>query len=199
MSKQAFLARLRKELSGLPKDDIEERLAFYEEMIDDRTEEGLSEEEAVSVAGAIDEIVAQTIADISLPKIARERLLPKRRLKAWEIVLLALGSPIWLSLGIAAAAVILALYVSLWAVIVSLWAVFGALAACVLVSVPACVISIAGGSAASGFAVLAAGIVCMGLSFFMFFGCKAITKAIFIQTKRIAIGIKKCFIKKEEA
>ena len=42
MSKQAFLARLRKELSGLPKDDIEERLAFYEEMIDDRTEEGLS-------------------------------------------------------------------------------------------------------------------------------------------------------------
>lgn len=199
MSKQAFLARLRKELSGLPKDDIEERLAFYEEMIDDRTEEGLSEEEAVSAAGAIDEIVAQTIADISLPKIARERLLPKRRLKAWEIVLLALGSPIWLSLGIAAAAVILALYVSLWAVIVSLWAVFGALAACVLVSVPACVISIAGSSAASGFAVLAAGIVCMGLSIFMFFGCKAITKAIFIQTKRIAIGIKKCFIKKEEA
>lgn len=200
MSKQAFLARLRKELSGLPKDDIEERLAFYyEEMIDDRTEEGLSEEEAVSAAGAIDEIVAQTIADISLPKIARERLLPKRRLKAWEIVLLALGSPIWLSLGIAAAAVILALYVSLWAVIVSLWAVFGALAACVLVSVPACVISIAGGSAASGFAVLAAGIVCMGLSIFIFFGCKAITKAIFIQTKRIAIGIKKCFIKKEEA
>lgn len=199
MSKQAFLARLRKELSGLPKDDIEERLAFYEEMIDDRTEEGLSEEEAVSAAGAIDEIVAQTIADISLPKIARERLLPKRRLKAWEIVLLALGSPIWLSLGIAAAAVILALYVSLWAVIVSLWAVFGALAACVLVSVPACVISIVGGSAASGFAVLAAGIVCMGLSIFMFFGCKAITKAIFMQTKRIAIGIKKCFIKKEEA
>ena len=199
MSKQAFLARLRKELSGLPKDDIEERLAFYEEMIDGRTEEGLSEEEAVSVAGAIDEIVAQTIADISLPKIARERLLPKRRLKAWEIVLLALGSPIWLSLGIDAAAVILALYVSLWAVIVSLWAVFGALAACVLVSVPTCVISIAGGSAASGFAVFAAGIVCMGLSIFMFFGCKAITKAIFMQTKRIAIGIKKCFIKKEEA
>ena len=199
MSKQAFLARLRKELSGLPKDDIEERLAFYEEMIDDRTEEGLSEEEAVSAAGAIDEIVAQTIADISLPKIARERLLPKRRLKAWEIVLLALGSPIWLSLGIAAAAVILALYVSLWAVIVSLWAVFGALAACVLVSVPTCVISIAGGSAASGFAVFAAGIVSMGLSIFMFFGCKAITKAIFMQTKRIAIGIKKCFIKKEEA
>ena len=199
MSKQAFLARLRKELSGLPKDDIEERLAFYEEMIDGRTEEGLSEEEAVSVAGAIDEIVAQTIADISLPKIARERLLPKRRLKAWEIVLLALGSPIWLSLGIAAAAVILALYVSLWAVIVSLWAVFCALAACVLVSVPTCVISIAGGSAASGFAVFAAGIVSMGLSIFMFFGCKAITKAIFMQTKRIAIGIKKCFIKKEEA
>ena len=79
MNKQDFLAELRKGLSGLPQDDIEERLTFYSEMLDDRIEEGLSEEEAVSAAGTIDEIVAQTIADISLPKIARERLLPDRK------------------------------------------------------------------------------------------------------------------------
>ena len=29
MSKQEFLAQLRKGLSGLPQDDIEERLTFY--------------------------------------------------------------------------------------------------------------------------------------------------------------------------
>lgn len=123
MSKQEFLAQLRKGLSGLPQDDIEERLTFYSEMIEDRIEEGLSEEEAISAAGSIDEIVAQVVADIPLAKIARERIKAKRRLKAWEIVLLALGSPIWLSLGIAAVAVILSLYVSLWSVIISLWAV----------------------------------------------------------------------------
>lgn len=47
MNKQEFLVKLRKGLSGLPKEDIEERLTFYSEMIDDRMEEGLSEEEAV--------------------------------------------------------------------------------------------------------------------------------------------------------
>ena len=130
MSKQEFLAQLRKGLSGLPQDDIEERLTFYSEMIEDRIEEGLSEEEAISAAGSIDEIVAQVVADIPLAKIARERIKAKRRLKAWEIVLLALGSPIWLSLGIAAVAVILSLYVSLWSVIISLWAVFGSLIGC---------------------------------------------------------------------
>ena len=44
MNKQEFLAELRKGLSGLPQDDIEERLIFYDEMLEDRIEEGLSEE-----------------------------------------------------------------------------------------------------------------------------------------------------------
>ena len=48
---------------------------------------------------------------------------PKRRLQAWEIVLLALGLPVWLSLGLAALAVVLSLYVVVWSLDVSLWAV----------------------------------------------------------------------------
>lgn len=198
MSKQEFLVQLRKGLSGLPQDDIEERLMFYSEMIEDQMEEGLSEEQAVSAVGSVDEIVAQVVADIPLAKIAKERIRPKRRLSAGEIVLLALGSPIWLSLGIAAFAVILALYISLWAVIISLWAVFASLAACSIGGVLACVILIVGGNGASGVAMLAAGIVCAGLSIFMFYGCKAATKGTLILTKKMAIWTKNCFIKKEE-
>ena len=199
MSKQEFLAALRKGLSGLPQDDIEGRLIFYGEMLDDRIEEGLSEDEAVSAIGDVEEIVRQTVADIPLAKIAKERIRPKRHLKAWEIALLALGSPIWLSLGVAAIAVIFALYVALWAVIVALWAVFGAFAVCAIVSVPACVIFAVHGSGASGLAILSAGIVCTGLSIFMFFGCKEATRGILMLTKKITIWIKNCFIKKEEA
>ena len=36
MSKQEFLSRLRQALSGLPEDDVAERIAFYSESIDDR-------------------------------------------------------------------------------------------------------------------------------------------------------------------
>ncbi len=42
MTKQEFIAELRKGLSGLPKKELEERLTFYSEMIDDRMEEGLT-------------------------------------------------------------------------------------------------------------------------------------------------------------
>ena len=199
MSKQEFLAQLRKGLSGLPQDDIEERLTFYSEMIEDHMEEGLSEEEAVSAAGTVDEIVTQVVAETPLAKIAKERIKSKRRLSAGEIVLLALGSPIWLSLCIAAFAVILSLYISLWAVIISLWAVLVSFAACSIGGMMACVIFAIGGNGASGVAMLAAGIVCAGLSIFMFYGCKEATKGTLILTKKMAIWIKNCFIKKEVA
>lgn len=199
MGKQEFLAQLRKGLSGLPQDDMEECLTFYSEMLEDRIEEGLSEEEAVSAAGSVNEIVAQVVADIPLAKIAKEKIRPKRHLKAWETVLLALGSPIWLSLGIAAASVILALYASFWSVIVSLWAVFASLAVYAVMSIPMCVVFFTVGRGAPGLGILAAGIVCAGLSIFMFFGCRETTKGILILTKKITIRIKNCFIRKEEA
>lgn len=191
MNKQDFLAQLRKGLFGLPQKEIEEHLTFYSEIIDDRMEEGLSEEEAVSEVGSVDKIVAQVVADISLTKIAKERIKSKKRLSAGEIILLALGSPIWISLGIAAFAVIFSLYISLWAV-------FGSLVGCSIGGVLSGVIFTIGGNGTSGIAMLGASIVCAGLTIFMFYGCKAVTDGTLTLTKKVAIWIKKCFIKKEE-
>ena len=102
--------RLSKGLSGLPREDREERLSFYSEMIDDRIEEGLSEEEAVSAVGKIEDIVSQVIADTPLTKLAKERIKSNRRLEGWEILLLILGFPVWLPLLVAFFAVILLLF-----------------------------------------------------------------------------------------
>ena len=199
MSKQEFLAQLRKGLSGLPKDDIEGRLAFYNEMIDDRMEEGLSEEEAVSAVGSVDEIVAQVVAEIPLARVAKERIKPKRRMQAWEVVLLGLGSPIWLSLLIAAFAVIFSIYVVLWSVVISLWAVFASLIGCAIGCIAAGIGVAVGINSLTGVAMIGAGIVCAGLSIFMFYGCKAATKGSAVLTKKLPLWIKNCFIKKEEA
>ena len=197
MTKQEFLDSLRARLSGLPRQELEERLAFYGEMIDDRIEEGRTEEEAVLDIGSADEISAQIIKDIPLSKIAKERLKPKRNIKTWEIVLLAVGSPIWLSLAIAALAVILSLYVVLWSVIISVWSVFASLVACALgITVAGMVFAVIGNSL-SGFAMVGAGFILAGLSIFIFFGCKAATKGIVLLTKAIALGIKKSFVGKE--
>ena len=198
MSKQEFLFLLRKGLSGLPQDEIEERLSFYSEMIDDQMEEGLSEAEAVLEVGSVDEIVTQVIAEIPLTKIAKERLKSKRRLRVWEIILLVLGSPIWLSLGIAAFAVILAIYVSLWAVIISLWAAFISVIGLALGEIISGIAIACNGNALSGIAMLGTGIVCAGISIFSFYACKVATKGILLLTKKIVVWIKNCFIKKEE-
>ena len=199
MNKQEFLSQLRKGLCGLPQADIQERLTFYDEMIADRMEEGLSEDEAVAAIGSVDEIITQTLADIPLAKIAKEKIKSKRRLKAWEIILLVLGSPIWLSLGIAAVAVILSVYVVLWSVIIALWSVFASLVGCSVGGVASSVILAINGNGLTGIAVIGAGFVCAGLSIFMFYGCKAVTKGIIILTKKLAMLIKLCFIEKEEA
>ncbi len=199
MSKQEFLAQLRNGLSGLPHGDIEERVSFYHEMIDDRMEEGLSEEDAVSGIGPVDTIISQIIADMPLTKLVKEKIAPKKGLKTGEIVLLVLGSPIWLSLLIAAFAVILSFYGVLWSAIISLWAVFGSLIGCAFGGIAAGMGFSFGDNGFTGMAMIGAGVVCAGLSIFMFYGCKAATKGILILTKKLVIWMKNRFVKKEGA
>ena len=195
MSKQEFLVKLRKGLSGLPQDEIEERLNFYSEMIDDCMEEGLSEENAVRKIGPVETIISQIIAEVPLAKLVKEKIAPKKKWSAWEIVLLILGSPIWFSLLIAAFAVVLSLYVSLWSVIGSLWAVFGSLVSCAFGCAVSGIVLICCVKGVSGFAMIGAGLICAGFSIFLLFGCKAITNGTVILTRKMALGMKNCFVK----
>ncbi len=203
MNKQQFLDTLEERLSGLPKQDAEECLGFYSEMIDDRIEEGLSEESAVADMGSIDEIVAQTVSQIPLNKLVKEKIKrkkekirsekvkEKRKMPAWEIVLLCVGSPIWLSLIIAAIAVIIALFAVAASVIISLWAVFAALVGCAVGGVISAVLLCTFGNAMTGIALIGAAVFCAGLSIFAFLGFKALTG-------QLVLGIKKCFVVKKK-
>lgn len=200
MRKQEFMDDLRSRLSALPPPELEERLSFYEEIINDRMEEGLSEEEAVAATGSADEIAEQIIGEIPITTIVKEKIKPKRRLKAWEIVLLVLGSPIWVSLlVIVPLSVAISLFAALWSVTVALWSVFVSVAASAAF---VCVFGAglaAAGQTAAGLAMVGAGLVCAGLSVFLFFGCKAATKGTALLTKKSVLGVKKFFFGKETA
>lgn len=199
MNKQEFLTSLRARLSGLPLREVEDRLSFYSEMIDDRVEEGRTEDEAVSDIGSVESVASQIVSDIPLSKLAKERIRPKREIKAWEIVLLVLGAPIWGSLLIAAGAVILSLYAVLWSVIISVWAIFAAFVGCACGGVLAFPIMLFQGNALVGFVLLGAGLLCAGLAILTFFGCLAATKGIAILSKWVVLAIKKKFLKGENA
>ena len=75
-------------LSFLPWEEAEERIDFYSEMISDQMEEGLSEEEAVAKIGSVEDIVSQILSDIPLSKLVKEKIKPKRKMGAWEIIFL---------------------------------------------------------------------------------------------------------------
>ncbi len=54
MNKQEYLESIRSRISAMPADDVNRFMDYYSEMIDDRVEDGLSEEEAVADMGSPD-------------------------------------------------------------------------------------------------------------------------------------------------
>lgn len=185
MNKQEFLAQLKKELSGLSQADVQERLNFYSEMIDDRIEEGSSEEEAVFSVGNPREIGAQILEEF--PKLNTQQ----KSFKSWEILLLVLGAPIWFSLLIAALSVAFSVYIVGWSVIVALWSVFVSVLVCFAAGIVCGIVLACHGGGLLGTALIAAGLVCAGLAIFLFFGCKVATKGILLLTKQLALWTKK--------
>lgn len=190
MRKQEFLSALKRSMKGLPKSEIDERISFYSEMIDDRIEEGFSEEDAVAKIGNVDHISKQILSEARVPKSKRKR-------KPWEIALLWIGSPLWISLALAAFAIVISLYASLWAVVVSFWSAFVALAASAICGIVASIPFAIAGNISAGIATFGAALVCGGVAIFAFYGCKAVTKCAWWLTKK-AVCVKKCFRKKEK-
>lgn len=193
MNKYEFLTRLREGLAGLPPIEIAEREFFYSEMIDDRVEDGLSEEEAVRALGTLEDVVAAEKASL----LAQSK--PRKRRKGWTVTWLVLGSPVWVSVLLAVAAVAVSLYVSLWAVVLSLWAVFVSLLAAAVGAVGCGVVWLFTKHLVTAIALIGVGLACAGLGILLFFGCQALTKACARLTVVLAKAIKRMTAKKEEA
>ena len=120
---QEYLESIRSRISAMPADDVNRFMDYYSEMIDDRVEDGLSEEEAVADMGSPDAAVEQILEDMPLTKLVKEKIKPKHELKAWEVVLIVLGSPVWIPLLITAAVLLLTLWIVAFALLISFYAV----------------------------------------------------------------------------
>ena len=194
MKKNDFLEKLIKLLDGLPRCDIDSSVEYYSEMIDDKIDEGLNEEEAVAAIGTPEEIAENIISETPVTKAVSKSAKPKEERKGMNITLLILGFPLWFPLLIAALAVIFSVVVSLWAVVVSLWATFVALivssVACFIVSI----IGILTGQIVHSLALLATALLAGGISLFVFIGCKALTRGMWWLTKVICKGMKRMLV-----
>ena len=127
MTKEIFLHQLRIRLTRLPEAEIQQHLDYYSEIIDDMLEDGISEEDAIASFGSVDETAQAILQDTPLTTLVRQTARPKKGWTAPAIILAVIGSPIWVPLCIAAITVILAVFVSIWALVAAVFTVVLAL------------------------------------------------------------------------
>lgn len=128
MSKEEFLAALDQRLASLPKSERDKSLEYYSEMIVERMEDGMSEQEAVAALGGMEDIVSSVMSGMSFQTLIQARVndsKQKTSSKGLWVALMICSAP----LVVALAAALLAVYIALWAVIVALYAVLIAFAA----------------------------------------------------------------------
>ena len=200
MNKQTFLEKLYHLLKSLPSLERQQHLDYYTEMIDDRVEDGLSEEEAVAALGSAADIAAQILSDIPRKK--------EQRYPVWAIILIVLGAPLWLSLLLAAAAVVLSVVISLAAVyisvFISLWAVLAALYMTDLALALSFLACIAGGIfytvqgiSAPILLFFGTGLACAGTAVLLFFLCNWLSRLLWRLTKWSTLKIAGIFRRKD--
>ena len=186
MNRKEYLDELRYRLSGLPEKDVDEYLGFYSEMIDDRIEEGLSEEEAVARTGSIDETVSGILDDYPLTDIVKARIKHKRRLTPLEILLIVLGAPLWIPLLCAVFSIIIAFLIIIFSVVFTLWAIDAALVVSALGGFASAVLFIVKGDILQGIFTAGASLVCAGMSILMFFACRAVSRVTLVLLRKFA-------------
>ena len=198
MKKAEFLSELESRLRGLPQEDITRLKAYYGEMIDDRTEDGMSEEEATEALGSVDEVVKQVLAETPITKLVKERVKDRRKLRAWEIVLLVLGAPLWIPLMIVAFVLVLVFFILLWVVVIVLAALLISFFAAGVCGIVAAVYYFISGAAAPGLCLIGASAACFGLAVLMVPAVAYTAKGTAKLCKKIVVGIKSLFVGKEK-
>ena len=199
MSKDAFIGELRHRMAGLPRETVERTVEYYSELIADSMEDGVSEAEAVSRLGSLDEIVTNVVRDTPLTQIVQTRVQEKKAkgVSAWVILLLILGAPVWLPLLIAMLAVVLALFITLWAVVIALWAAVAAVILAGFVAIAAGIVELCRMHLPQGLVLLGGGLVCLGLCALLYLLMKLITVGTVKLCKLIWTGVKSLFVGKK--
>ena len=201
MKRIEFLNQLKAQLWALPEADIQCSLDYYSEMIDDRMEDGLSEEEAVAAIGDLDEIVKQILNETPRPPQVVESTQKQNKVKnkvaPWMVVLLVLSAPLWIPLVAGVGSSVLGVYVSLWSVVIALYATAFALAVSAIGLLVAAFSLLWIRRFGKGAVMVGGALVCAGLAILIFLLSNLAAKGLVALTKLIWNGITGIFRRKE--
>lgn len=194
MNKQEFSAELYSKLGKLPEEEKQKSVDYFSEMIDERIEDGMTEEEAVAAVGTTDEAVNMILQDIPISSLLKSGLKSSHTLRVWEIILIVLGSPVWLSIGIVLLAVIISVFCMIWSLVLAVYAIFVSFFCGGLACVAAGILFMVTKRVPTGLFAVGAGLILIGLSVFLHIAANAFTKLMFKLSRWTVLGIKSLFI-----
>ena len=199
MNKEAFLAALSRGLSPhLAPSDVKNSLDYYEELIADRMEEGVSEEAAVAAVGDPEAAVGQILAEVPMTRLVKHRFTPKHPTALFWVLLIA-GCPVWLSLGAAALAVLVSVYAVLVTLLVCYYAILLACLGGTVLAVICGIYQLAGGSWPMAAFYFGCGLILLGVGLLMIPGVKPVTAGLWRLAAGIPKWIRALLLRKEDA
>jgi uncharacterized membrane protein len=155
MNKQQFIMELRNSLKSFSLEEVKKIIDYYEELIEEKKEEGLKEEEIINDFGDIKSIVHAVTADLMIERTntyeSNENKVNKtNNVKNFFIILGICASPILLPLGIG----FFAIFLSLAVVFISLIFSFGVTAIVLLAMIIPGVIQVVASGAGSAYIII---------------------------------------------
>lgn len=191
MTKTTFIDTLRGLLQSLNEDECNKFISYYEEIIEDYKESGLTEEEVIKKIGT-----PQSIADNILSEQDSINIkVPSFSSKILNVILLILGFPLWGSLLLALVLLILSAYIIIWCIPFTTGASSIAFFVAALISIIGSPFMMAD-VLTVGIVQLGLGVSSVGLSILL--GCITIylSKKLVVITKKLTFKIFKSFNKK---
>lgn len=168
MNKETFLTKLTEALSFMDPAERNRTVQYYREILEDRVEDGLREEDAVAEMEPVAEIAARLRAENG-PSTKKKR-------PHWETVLLIAGFPLWFPLLLAAGCVFFALFIAAWSVILALFSVTAALVLCLIAGIGCLFLLLTNGYPLTGLFLLGVGLFCAALGIALFIPVLALSR-----------------------
>lgn len=192
MNKATFIDELQHRLNDIPEPGRERAIEYYAEMIDDKIEEGMTEDEAVASTGDVDVIAGRIRNEYFNDYRSRgysqgneyngyysgTQARSGSGFKPWILIILIL-IPIFLPLIMVVLVLALVLIIMAGVLIAACYALTAASAFSGAYSVFAFMPNILSGNGAYGTMLLGMGLFLMGFSIFLFFASNKLTGFIF--------------------
>lgn len=193
MNREEFIESIKSQLSSFPNNEGEKAAEFFNESINDRIEDGMTEEEAIASMGTPEEIVEKAMLDMTISTLVINRM-ERKQLPTWAKILLGVTFPFWLPLLVAFAAVILVLYLCVWVVVLALCisCVGVAVAGIVMIALTIPQVMING---MAGAMLLGTGMVLIGISLFFALACYGAIKAAILLSQKMVRQTKKGIVR----